>query len=345
MSSKFRKTFTFNGIKYQVYGKTKSEVEEKLLEKKTALKQGLISHESELTIKEWGEKATLLYKTNQSDETKERYIGVMRSSIFKEIGHIKLKNATPVLLQECLNRQEGRSKDHIARVCQQIKFIFSTAQKNGLINIDPSLNLTKPKGTNNKRRTITSEERKIFLEVAHKPLYFPFLFMYYCGLRPNETRKITSEDISMVDGKPLLHVRGTKTSHADRYVPVPEQLVEMINKTPKIEKYCVIKKYEYTKRFNKLRDEMRDKLGGQYIWEKVTPTGKDPYYKKVYENDPLAKDFTSYCLRHTFCTDLRDKGIDIRDAQYLMGHANISITANIYTHSDKSTALKVASII
>jgi site-specific recombinase XerD len=49
---------------------------------------------------------------------------------------------------------------------------------------------------------------------------------------------------------------------------------------------------------------------------------------------PLAPDFEPYCLRHTYCTDLCKAGVDIRTAQRLMGHANISITADIYTHVD-----------
>ena len=42
-----------------------------------------------------------------------------------------------------------------------------------------------------------------------------------------------------------------------------------------------------------------------------------------------------YCLRHTFCTDLRRAGVPINVAKELMGHANISVTANIYTHRDQ----------
>ena len=68
---------------------------------------------------------------------------------------------------------------------------------------------------------------------------------------------------------------------------------------------------------------------------------------EVYRNElippyPLADDFVPYCLRHTYCTDLQKKGVDIRVAQYLMGHADIQMTANIYTHIDDSTVLDVA---
>ena len=68
---------------------------------------------------------------------------------------------------------------------------------------------------------------------------------------------------------------------------------------------------------------------------------------KTYRNElipplQLAEDFTPYCLRHTYCTDLCRASIDVRAAQKLMGHANISITSDIYTHVDKGEILKAA---
>lgn len=60
---------------------------------------------------------------------------------------------------------------------------------------------------------------------------------------------------------------------------------------------------------------------------------------------PIPEDFVPYCLRHTYCTDLQKKGVDIRTAQYLMGHADIQMTANVYTHADQSTITKAAELI
>ena len=71
---------------------------------------------------------------------------------------------------------------------------------------------------------------------------------------------------------------------------------------------------------------------------------------RVYRNQlipplALADDFVPYDLRHTYCTDLQKKGVDIRTAQYLMGHADIKMTANIYTHADNSTVISAAKLL
>ena len=71
---------------------------------------------------------------------------------------------------------------------------------------------------------------------------------------------------------------------------------------------------------------------------------------EVYRNElipplPLAPDFVPYMFRHTYCTDLQKKGIDIRTAQKLMGHSSILITAEIYTHVDTKEIVKAGKIL
>ena len=46
-----------------------------------------------------------------------------------------------------------------------------------------------------------------------------------------------------------------------------------------------------------------------------------------------ADDLCPYCLRHTYGTDLQDAGVSINVAKYLMGHSDITTTANIYTNT------------
>ena len=39
-----------------------------------------------------------------------------------------------------------------------------------------------------------------------------------------------------------------------------------------------------------------------------------------------------HSLRHTFATMLFDAGVDVKTAAYLMGHSDIRVTMDIYTH-------------
>ncbi len=89
----------------------------------------------------------------------------------------------------------------------------------------------------------------------------------------------------------------------------------------------------YQRLCNTLRQQMNIPMGCRICRNQLLP----PF--------PLAEDFVSYCLRHTYCTGLQKKGVGIRTAQYLVGHSAIRITANIYTHVDNSTVVSAAKLL
>lgn len=39
-----------------------------------------------------------------------------------------------------------------------------------------------------------------------------------------------------------------------------------------------------------------------------------------------------HVCRHTFCTNAAKRGISVETLKYLMGHTDISVTSNVYTH-------------
>ena len=54
--------------------------------------------------------------------------------------------------------------------------------------------------------------------------------------------------------------------------------------------------------------------------------------KKEHRKAELLPKFSAHVLRHTACTRMAEKGMDIKVLQYLMGHSDISVTLNTYTH-------------
>ncbi len=47
---------------------------------------------------------------------------------------------------------------------------------------------------------------------------------------------------------------------------------------------------------------------------------------------PVAEDITPHMFRHTYASNLYKAGIDIKQAQYLLGHTDITTTLDICTH-------------
>ena len=60
----------------------------------------------------------------------------------------------------------------------------------------------------------------------------------------------------------------------------------------------------------------------------------DKYNSK--HEEPLPK-ITPHVMRHTFCTRLANAGMNPKALQYVMGHSNITITLNLFTHASLET--------
>ncbi|MDD4377182.1 MAG: site-specific integrase [Eubacteriales bacterium] len=337
---KYTKSFTFEGKRYVVRADTEKDAIIKMANRLRDLEEGKVTINNSMTVNQWAEICINDYKTNLRPISLNNYKSKMNKWIVGNIGDLKLKDVKPLHCQKILNDMDGMAKDSINKINQMMNFIFDKAVQNKLILENPAKYLTLPEGTKSTRRAITSTERTTLLQVADiNPKYTYFLFMLLCGCRPSEVANIKGMDIQIIKGTLMLHIRGTKTVNADRMVPIPKYLQSRLPDVGKFE-------FMFTNENGKpLTTGNRNTL-----WKHLRRDMNIALGCKIYRNElippfPLAADLVPYCFRHTYCTDLQKKGIDIRTAQYLMGHADISLTANIYTHTDYDTLVEVASTI
>ena len=65
---------------------------------------------------------------------------------------------------------------------------------------------------------------------------------------------------------------------------------------------------------------------------------------KLYLDKPLPH-ITPHVFRHTFCTNMANAGMDIKTLQYVMGHSDVGVTLNVYTHASYDRAAEQMSKI
>ncbi len=87
--------------------------------------------------------------------------------------------------------------------------------------------------------------------------------------------------------------------------------------------------------FRRFWDNIIDKLN--------IAAGGTKYKRKELQSDESTKplklisdDITPHLFRHTYATNLYYAGIDIKTAQYLLGHSSIQMTMDVYTHLDNN---------
>lgn len=334
MNKLITKSFTYEGRRYYVRAKTENAAIEKMAAKKHELATGPSAAGGSITVRAWTKKALATYKPNISDRYRKEMEGRINKHILSEIGTVPVNKVTPLQCQNILNNQIGKSRSHISQLSNELFFIFDTARKNNLIIRNPAEDIIKPTGTYNRRRSITDYERKHLLAVFPlDPRYTLFELMLYCGCRPMEAANVMYEDITMIEGIPFLHIRGTKTINSDRLVPVPAAMQGKLlntNKTGLVVTTNAGNKLNYTTYMRLVRSLKR---------QLNLSMGCKTYRNELMPPFPLAADFVPYLLRHTYCTDLKKAGVDVRIAKTYMGHADIKTTANIYDHEDISTLI------
>ena len=66
---------------------------------------------------------------------------------------------------------------------------------------------------------------------------------------------------------------------------------------------------------------------------------REKYNKEHLLQLPL---ITPHICRHSYCTNMANSGMNPKTLQYLMGHSDVSVTLNIYTHTGYDDAKESA---
>lgn len=325
MKYKHRTSFRYNGKRYEVYANTLEELYTKKAEKLRSLKENTIVYDKMVPLDVWAKISFDTYKRSVKgyDDIKKRY----DKYVSPVLGSRPIGTITAVECQTVLNACSGMSFSHCDKLKQELSFLFETAVDNLLIQYNPAKKIKLPDCTKGTRRSITEHERKHLLAVYEKdPAYLLFILILRCGCRPEEAVNLIGRDIDRQNQR--LHIRGTKTKNSDRYVPLSDELFATIKSTKPFEPISP------NRNGRKHSESSYNRLVAHLKRDMNISMGCKTYRNALVPPFPLAEDFVPYCLRHTYCTDLCKAGVDVRTAQRLMGHANISITADIYTHVD-----------
>lgn len=204
-----------------------------------------------------------------------------------------------------------------------INMICKYAVVEDMIADNPCSYISVPKGhKKTKRRAPTSEEIKIIkdnIDFVHRgfPVGLLAYFTFFTGCRKGEALALQYRDIDRKKARVKINksvyyisnnpnLKTPKTEAGFREIIIPQILLDVLP---------IGKAKEYI--FSPTPAELPKQSHFDYAWA--------AYQKKT------GLTITLHQLRHGYATLLHDADVDVKDAQELLGHADISTTQNTYT--------------
>ncbi len=329
-----------------IYGKTIREIEKKERELRNQIDCGIDigSRDSNILLREWALDWLETYKINNVEHNT---YSMYRNSIYKHIipalGDFPVKSLKTVHIQKFLNSIISKGNIRTAEICKlTLKQIIKQALYNRIIAYDITVGLHTIKKAKKEKKPLSDFEKMAIENASLTSKQRIFIdMMRYTGLRKGEALALTVDDIDFEKMKLTVNknlafvgnnfqVKSTKTVNSNRVVPIPQFFKQDLQ--------YYISKLETNKLFTAQNGDYMTKSAFRKFWDgimkAVTFSGEE--IKKVDETySDCGITFTPHICRHTYATDIYYAGVDVKTAQYLLGHSSINITLEIYTHLDK----------
>ena len=313
-----------------------------------AIDDEIVPRGGEMTVLELVKKY-LLQKTGVRHNTEANYnfvLNIIKKEDFgkKRIDKVKLSDAKCWLIKL---QQDGRGYSSIHSIRGVVRPAFQMAVDDDLIRKNPFEFQLATVVVNDSvtREAITRKQERAFLEFVandkHFCRYYERIFILFkTGLRISEFVGLTLSDLDMQNRKISVNhqlqrkrnmeyvIEDTKTSCGTREIPMTDEV------------YKCFQRIISSRKKPRVEPIVGGKCGFLYLdkndmpmvalhWEKYFQHICEKYNSIYRVQMPKV---TPHVCRHTFCSNMAKSGMNPKTLQYLMGHSDISVTLNTYTH-------------
>lgn len=347
----YRKDITIpnsGGKRVTLRAKTQQELDRLVMETQIKIEQGILCINGNTTFENYAETWLETYKNGTIGyKAYSSYVSVLKLHINPIIGTLKMSDIKRSHCAMIMSRLSGQSKSLALKVRMTLQQIFESAIDDDIVVKNPARNLQLPEVTEGKRRSLTDFERQHIISTAdHHRAGLWVLIMLYCGLRPSEAIALNWSDVDL-DNKfisvthSMWNQNKTKTTSGIRRVPIPDELYnKLIAARENTSRTFVFA----TEAGNSHNERSMRRLWSSFIRDLDIDMGATLYRNKIIVS-VVANDITPYCLRHTYATDLQAAGVPLNVAKVLLGHSDIKVTADIYTHYTSQNEQEAARVI
>ncbi len=335
-----------DGKRKTFYGKTRKEVQAQL---KTALHQ---QQEGMLVVAPQQKVGSFLtqwledvHKYTVRPRTYEKYESMLRLHLVPGIGHLQLQKLAPQHLQRFYAKklEEGLSPTSVIGLHKVLHLALEKAVRWNLVPRNVCEVVDPPRQVRYEFHPLNEEQIQQFLKAAagHR-LEALFVLSLASGMRKAELMALKWQDINFSAG--TLQVRRVLT-HMPAKLNGKGGYVEAEPKTEKSRRSIVIAPFALEKLRHHRARQLEAKLKAGPAWKENDlvfcssvgghlHTSRDVFtqFKKLLAKAGLP-DIRFHDLRHTSATVLLSLGIHPKVVQEMLGHSQIGITMDVYSHA------------
>ncbi|NLG84116.1 MAG: site-specific integrase [Firmicutes bacterium] len=340
------------------YGSTRQEVAAKLAKAQGELQTGTFVEPTKVTLGQWLDTWLNEYaKPHIRPTTYQMYEYLCRVHLKPALGQIPLKSLRPEQIQAFynskreagrVNLRKGSSPSLSARTVNIMHGILRRALKQavkvGLVARNVTDAVSPPRQQRREIRVLTPEEQARFLAVLDRHRLGPaFLLILATGLRRGEALALRWSDLDLAAG--VANISRSLVEVRDRSKPKGERLT-LVFQEPKSRSgrrtVPIPKGVVAALKAHKARQaEEKLFMGGKYEDNDLvfaTETG-GPVHPRHFDEilRSLLKEAGVeprgvHALRHSFATRLLEAGEHPKVVQEILGHSQVSLTLDIYSH-------------
>lgn len=340
-----------DGSRKYIRGKTQKELDEKVRQAQMELGMGINIADS-TTFSELAQTwLDLCKRPKVKASTAQLILMNMNKHVIPYIGHLRVRDIRPAHIANVMANASNLAKGTQANILVRVKEVFQFAIDNRIIAASPVTSQFKPGGSGPAERVpLTDEQVAELLTAAEKAGNDVYAFVMLClfaGLRRGEalglcwdcvdfvSRTITVKRQAVCVDDRFTVVDDLKSENAARVIPIPVFLVEYLRSRKSTSSTMTVVGTVGVKSVRGLSWKL-------YGLCRVDRNGH------VKKRDGGVLDFYvhPHLLRHTYASKMLESGADLKEVQYLLGHATPSLALTVYTHYNmksrqQSTAKKV----
>lgn len=277
------------------------------------------------------------------------------------LGDMPIKDIRMIDIRTFAQGVAGMSFSTVKATKRITNRIFEDAVRNRLIPFNPCDGVTWQYASKGTHRALEAWEKRLILEnhTIHRAGLWAII-MLFAGLRRGEALALQWEDIDfesqiihvnkaiVFDGN-AARISTTKTQAGIRDVPLLPQLRDALlcyeDRTGNVCRNASGEPIQTQAAFKRGWESWLNAMTNILNGEEPENQGRRSDLKTESDDSRKVFSIRTHDLRHTFCTMLYNAGIGLKEAQYIMGHADIDMTLEVYTHLDKERKSSAANIM